>query len=396
MPPHEHYFFQTRPRGSKTSDNTLSGVSLLSAEEYHEAMRRFRDPHEREIQFLRELHEESFGRWREELEAGFGVLLYGWGSKRGLVQGFAEFLAKDGGGEGGIVVVDGYTSGLSVREIITTVASALPSLPGFKVPVNPADAVAALLSALDDDPPNHDNDEDDEDDDPEPPKTILLINSLDAVPLRRPGTQAHLARLASHPRIALLATADTPHFPLLWDLRLRTAFNFVSHDATTFAPLDTELGGAAGVVDTVTSLLSRRGSAAHKPTTRGAALFVLRSLNESARRLYSLLLTEILSSCPSDAAEDDDGFETALRGGAEMPGVSGKALYRKAVQELVVSSESGFRGLLREFVDHEMILVGGRGGDGVDPDAGLGREVLSVPFGREECEGLVVELMDAT
>jgi len=64
-------------------------------------------------------------------------------------------------------------------------------------------------------------------------------------------------------------------------------------------------------------------------------------------------------------------------------GVEYRVLYHKAVEEFVCSSEVGFRTLLKEFHDHQMVE---------SRKDGMGTERLWVPFRREELEGLGEEL----
>jgi len=141
-----------------------------------------------------------------------------------------------------------------------------------------------------------------------------------------------LAQLAALPRVRLVCSADTPDFCLLWDSGLRSAFNFVFHNCTTFAPLEAEVE----VVDDVHELLGRR---ARRAGGREGVAFVLRSLTQNAKDLYRLLVTEVL------VALDD---ENAVLGGEA--GVEYKMLYNKAVEEFICSSEMNFRGLLKEYV----------------------------------------------
>lgn len=58
-------------------------------------------------------------------------------------------------------------------------------------------------------------------------------------------------------------------------------------------------------------------------------------------------------------------------------GVAYNTLYQKAVEDFICSSEMGFRGLLKEFLDHEMVVA---------RRDGAGGEVLGTPFRREELE----------
>src|SRR5204863_6617005 len=114
---------------------------------------------------------------------------------------------------------------------------------------------------------------------------------------RRPASQSLLAKLAAHPSINVVATADTPSFPLMWNNALRDQFNFVFHDCTTYAPYEAELS----VVDDVHDLLGRKG---RRIGGKEGVGFVLRSLPENARNLYRVLLTEVLAILADDM---DDG-----------------------------------------------------------------------------------------
>ncbi|KAL9087843.1 MAG: hypothetical protein Q9159_003440 [Coniocarpon cinnabarinum] len=405
LPPHEHYFFQNRPGGTKTSNNTLSSVSLLSHEEYFEVMKNYKDPHRREIEFLHDLHSDSFDQWLFELEEGFNICLYGWGSKRRVLIDFAEHVAESQE-RWKIVVVNGNVPGTTIRDLLETLSSIVPGLADTKMPANPADALEIILDRLSA-PQKHNVQQ----------KYLILIHSLDARSFRRPPNQDLLARLVSHSSISLVATCDTSTFPILWDASLRTHFNWVFHDTTTFAPLDAEIGGVggagdenmqqenvvgAGVVEIVNGLLGRSGRKVHG---REGVAFVLRSLTESARRLYGLLVAEILSADDDIGGdleeerldnEDVDEFgksprkskgrakqSNAASAGAGNANVEYRTLYRKAVQSLIATSEMQFRQLLKEFYDHEML---------VSKKDSMGTELLSLPFRRDELESILEEI----
>ena len=318
LPPHEMYFHFYKPGKVATSDRTLSGVDLLTHDEYFEFWRAREDPHAAELDFLAGLHADSFPQWEFELAQGFSVCLYGMGSKKGLLRKFAERVhggkgARGGGGDHNkVVVVNGYVRSITTRDILTTVAAALdPKKPATAQPSLLLESITSSLAA--------------------PTTLTLLVNSIDAPPLRRPAAQTVLSQLASHPRIRLLCSADTPDFPLLWDISLRSAFNFVFHDATTLAPLAAELA----VVDDVHELLNR---ATRRAGGLEAVFVVLRSLTANARRLYGLLIAEVLTAMSE--GEGSDG---------ENPGVEFRMLFNKAVEAFVCpSSEMAFRQLLRE------------------------------------------------
>ncbi|PHH91504.1 hypothetical protein CDD83_173 [Cordyceps sp. RAO-2017] len=152
---------------------------------------------------------------------------------------------------------------------------------------------------------------------------------------------------------------------MLWDVGLRSAFNFLFHDCTTFAPLAAELD----VVDDVHDLLGRRARRVHG---REGVAFVLRSLPENARNLFRLLVGEVLVAADDESAAD------------EPAAVEYRMVYNKAVEEFICTSEMAFRTLLKEFHDHQIITS--------RKDA-IGTELLSVPFPKEELEAMLEDLM---
>jgi origin recognition complex subunit 2 len=118
--------------------------------------------------------------------------------------------------------------------------------------------------------------------------------------------------------------------------------------------------------------------------------FVLRSLPENARSLFRILVMEQLALSMMEGGADEDDLQATPK--AKNPkivvpessqGVEYRVLYHKAVGEFVCSSEVGFRTLLKEFHDHQMIE---------SRKDGMGTERLWVPFRQEELEGLAEDL----
>lgn len=366
IPPQERYFFQNRPGPVQTSNNTLGKFTLLTHEEYFDKLEGYTDPHKEEKEFLLELHQRSFPQWNFEFSEGFNICLYGFGSKRKLVEQFADWLYSRHSSPPTIVMVNGYTPNITLRSILATIVGAvLGSDTPTKLGSQPVEVLQFLQSVLETDPPST-------------PITVL-VNSVDAPPLRRPQTQSLFARLATLPSINLLITADTPNFPLMWDVSLRDQFNFVFHDCTTYAPFEAELD----VVDDVTKLLGRKGRRVNGKEGVG---FVLKSLTANARNLYRVLVTEVLSALGDQpmAEEGEDAAGQHDSGTGEKEGVEHRALYQKAVEEFICPSESTFRILLKEFHDHQMITTR------VDSS---GTEFLGIPLGREDMEGILADLV---
>lgn len=314
LPPHEMYFHFYKPGKVPTSDKTLSAVDLLTHDEYFSFWRGYEDPHAGPLGFLAGLHVDSFPQWEFELAQGFSVCLYGMGSKRELLRKFAARVHENRSARSDdkVVVVNGYVRNITPRDILTAISAALdPKKPASAQPALLLESITSTLTS--------------------PTTLTLLINSIDAPPLRKPSTQAILSQLASHPRIRLLCSADTPDFPLMWDISLRSAFNFVFHDATTLAPLAAEVAA----VDDVHELLGR---AARRAGGLEAVSVVLGSLTANARRLYGLLIAEVLTALGEGGGGD-----------GENPGVEFRMLFNKAVEAFVCpSSEMAFRQLLRE------------------------------------------------
>lgn len=381
LPPHEQYFYDNRPGGNKTSNSTLGSLNLPIHDTFFEQIKAYQDPHQPEIDFLHSLHSRSFEQWKFELDQGFNLCLYGWGSKRSLLLNFAEQLAN-GNAEEKIVVVNGYNPELTLRDVLNTIATVIPGLanPSLKLGAQPAEMLQTILKALQQITL------------PQPLK--LLVHCIDAVAIRRPQFQSTLARLAASKSIQIIASADTRTFPIMWDATLSTQFNWLFHDITTFKPFDLEIsggGGAAGVVDDVNALFGRTG---RKLQGREGVMYVLRSLTENARNLYALLVAELLSVDDVDEAvgsgEEDleqDGFSGRRRGqdtGSTRAGIDFRTLYQKAASQFIATNEPTFRALLREFYDHEMLAS--------RKDA-LGGETFAVPFRKEEMQTILEELM---
>ena len=392
LPPHELYFFQNRAGANKTSSNTLPSHLLLNHEDYRTHIQSYKDPHQADVQRLKQLHKRGFDQWLFELEEGFNLCLYGYGSKRTLLMDFATHLYHQAEKAPKIIVVNGYTPGLTIRDVLNTVASqVLPKT--AKLPTQPPALLSLILDTLASDTNQS--------------QVTLLIHSLDHPNLRK--YQPLLARLASPPSISVISSVDTPNFALLWDISLTRQYRFLFHDATTFEPYVAELDS----VEEVNALLGRSG---RRLGGKDGVGYVLKSLPENARNLYRILVAEQLAladgaidALPVSTQEDGDDIlgvsdeEAALqatpskRGRKPKPkaapkpavptvpeGVEYRTLYHKAVEEFVCSSELNFRTLLKEFHDHQMIE---------SRNDALGTERLVVPFRREELEGILEELV---
>lgn len=441
LPAHEWYFWINRANNLKTSANTFPAAAFLSHEKYHEAMVAGEDAHAENVRNLHEHHAASFAFWEFEMKEGFNVILHGYGNKLGLLKEWADWLhakheathttgpaPEDTASKGRkkvkkvsfaptlgteasdapapiTIVLESHHPALTTRSLFSMIArAALPDDLAYSMPNQPTDALRYLLEHL-----TATSDE-------RSPPIYLLIAPIHAPLLTHAPMPTLLAQLSQHPRIHILATADDPHFPLLWPQGLRDQYNWVFHDGTTFASYDDGQGQIAGfgVVDTVNELLGRRGA---RGKGREGVRWVLRSLPENARGIYRIIVAEILSAeghevadmqmdmdevMPEAEDEDADAMDEddldgagpakfksrqaarARPGRDELPVISYKLLYSKAVEEFLCSSEMAFRGLLKEFVDHQMVAI--------RRDMS-GQEAIGIDMRRDELEGVLEDLM---
>lgn len=316
LPLHEMYFFQNKPGLAKTSSNTLASLDLLTHDEYFAVIRNFKDSHEADIQYLEDLHAQSFNQWAFELAEGFSLCLYGYGSKRALLHRFAKHLhTKIQDHESHkIVVINGYARTITIREVLATVSAAID--PSAKLaagqPVVLLQDVLSLISASD-------------------MSLTIILNSADAPSLRKSQFQTIFSQLAAHPQVYLACSVDTPDFSALWDSGQRSGFNFAFHDTTTFA------GRSAAELDVVDEVHELLGRKARRVGGKDGVAFVLKSLPDNAKNLFQLLVGEVLV-----AMQDESGAS------GEHAGVEYRMLYNKAVEEFICSSEMAFRTLLKE------------------------------------------------
>ena len=336
LAPHEKYFFHNRGNRAKTSNNNLSSLELLDHEEYFSRSRNMKDPHADRIKFLEELHTEDFRQWQFELSQQFNICIYGWGSKKSLLMQFADHIYnfQVDHTKSKIVVVNGYVHNLTVKDVLNTVAAAVTER-GHKLGAQPVEMLENLIGLLEED---------------ESQEITLIIHSIDRPPLRRPATQSILSRLSAHPQVHLVASADHPSFPLLWDSSLRSAYNFLFHDCTTFQPYTNEID----VVDEVHELLGRSG---RRVGGKEGVSFVLKSLPENAKNLFRVLIAEQLASMDGSSGavidEDEDEDDDVRQKRDTNPkndefGVEYRVLYKKAVEEFICSNDMAFRTLLKE------------------------------------------------
>jgi origin recognition complex subunit 2 len=277
---------------------------------------------------------ELFPRWRALLHAGFSLLVYGFGSKKALLDEFAHNHCRDGG----VAVVNGFFPELKVRQLLATAAAALSptaapaSFRGRGAPELLAHIAAAAAAGR---------------------RLYVFVNSVDGAALRGGEALNALASLAAIPRVHLVASADHVNAALLWPKRAAAQLRWAWEHAPTFAPYVSETAA-------VPQILAARGEAR---LLRGAAN-VLRILTPNARAIFRVLAEEHLAH-PADH------------------GLSLARLYTLCREQFLVASETTLKAHLTEYFDHQLVKRVKR------PD---GAELIAIAFGAEDIQQLLDDI----
>ena len=398
------------------SDASLARLDLADEETVRELLGRLPVGHLNErARLTRDLADEYSG-WWQLLQSEFSVLLYGFGSKKELLEDFARRTLTDGG----VVVVNGFFPGLTAKHILANAAAAVSRESvnalhagsndalfqrvaaatrerrsarrgnavggdGPEFPARDGAAVAAARPSVEGrahcEPRRNARRAssagaanasartelclpgangaggpraDRAEGDFQPAKRLyIVLHNIDGQQLRSPEAQAVLGELASMPRVHLIASVDHVNAPLLWSKREAARFNWVWRQATTFAPYAVETSFAA-------QLLASRGEERH---VRGAAN-VLKSLTSNARDIFRVLAEYQLAN-------------------PEEKGMGFHAFYTECRSQFLATSEVTLRSHLTEFVDHELTRTR-KGADGED--------VVHAPFASDVLAQLLKEI----
>lgn len=400
-------YFLTHARSSRTSGNSYSALAPpLSSKMYDEhtrsARRKAASAAAGSKDVIGRLEEETRGRfeqWELELEEGFNLLMYGYGSKRGVLNDFARHLRRS---RGHVVVVDGHYPQLTLREVLGQLEDTLSiasangtaddSATAGTTPMDklvqrvyahflPAEAIPTKKKRewpVSDQP------------------LYLVLHNIDSPSLRNLRSLAVLSLLACSPRIHLIASFDHLHTPLLFSQSAMLArphtyapggwtgaippergFNWVYHNITTYADYDHEL--AHQRLSTTASLTSS------SLITEEAAAQILASVPPNALRLLKLLITRQLASLPSETK-----YHTAHAGGAgaiaPVFGVDNDILQKIAREKFIAREEERYNALIGEYRDHGLVVEAA-----VDSEARGGRWVW-IPMGKAALERLLLGL----
>ncbi|KAI0373223.1 ORC2-domain-containing protein [Pilatotrama ljubarskyi] len=435
-------YFQLASKPARTSANVFSElVPPLTPEDAAAALSAHRDRARSTHPRLWEdekLRAASYRRFRTELEEGFNLLFYGCGSKREFLNGFAGWLAEEGGH---VVVANGFQPAFTFRDLL----GAIERVPGvlgdegessssgavggldaqvqrihtfFSRPSRPSASSSATPSSSRADP------------DGDLPHLYIIVHNIESAAFRAPKHRAALALLALAPRIHLCASFDhVVGTPLQWSLSEifarkpsslpeadgaaraersgahaapKRGFAWLWHDLTTLAPYDFELAYADPTVLTGASALrGARASAAASSAlaassagaagragagavTETAARHILASVTQKAKKLFVLLGTKQLEvmDAPASATEAQAEGGTVVGDGEGEGAYDYDRLFAAARDNFVAQNDTALRALLGEFRDHGLVVTTASGGG----------EALWIPMRREALMKVVADL----
>ena len=341
----DHYFAQAS-KPAKTSSNIFSAqTTLLAANEYAAAVNDFliRPPPVARPTISIHL---LFAQFLVHLESGFNLILYGAGSKRRVLNSFAQHVLS--ARQAHVLVVNGTAPEFDCRHILASIdrIPGVSSFPSTRLGVEGQMARIAGYFG------------------PETgsPQLYLAIHNVDAPSFRTPKGGSILSWLCANPSIHAIASVDNIAFPVSFssDGRKtrqlsrpgRQTSAWLWHDVQTLEPYDIEL---SSVDRTSLAGASRVSSAPSKADAKNpaallspeAAQHILLSVTQKAKKLFALLGSRQLQFMKDTdvSAKDIQGFGTEY-----------STLFGLARENFIATSDTSLRALMSEFKDHNLML----------------------------------------
>lgn len=379
-------YFLSASRAARTSGLSYAALARpLSQAEYEAFANGARGSNSR-VQAALESAEAYFPQWVAELKDGFNLLIYGYGSKRRLVN---RFVTTELSRRGHVAIVNGHFPQLGLRDVLATLEDTL-SIPDAPFPpaATPLERAAYRVYARFAKPSAA------------KAPLFLILHNIDAPALRTPRALSALALLASAPFIHIVATFDHLHTPLLFSASASNAppheagakgddgfppsmrgFNWIYHSIATFDDYDVELSYAR----LSTTSLGALGQAGTTGVSEEGALQILRSVPPMAARLLKLILTRQIAGLPAETTSHA-AYPTSST--APVFALDVDVLQKAARDRFIAREEDRFNALMGEFKDHGLVVVAE-----LDPEGRTGRWAW-VPLGKAAIERILEEMKD--
>lgn len=337
-------YFQDLHGTSKTSNNTLSSLQVLEPQQFHQLLKEAPKKHAQEIAILFEMHKQHFSQWFFELHSGFNLVFYGYGSKRNLLNKFAQASLTDGP----LIVVNGFFPSISIKDILLKITAGALGTTGSTG--NIQDHVKFICDYFASEDRDYES-------------LYLLIHNLDGPNLRNERTQTALSMLANADNIHLVASVDHINAGLLWDNVKSSRFNWIWHDATTFDDYLVETSFENSLLVRTSELGGARG-----------VKYVLDSLTSNARGMFKIL---------AELQLVEMGISNMEGRGNEAVGLAYSQYYERCRDAYYVSSDIAFKTELTEFRDHKLISTK------KSPD---GTEIFFIPLDQTTLLSIIEQL----
>ncbi|XP_062101009.1 origin of replication complex subunit 2 [Humulus lupulus] len=347
-----NYFLAKEFKGStKKSNHKLSDIDLVEEQELRTAVANIEPKHEKEVEEVVRSYKTLYQRWVFKLRCGFNLLMYGFGSKKALIEDFASTALT----EHSVFVINGYLQSINIKQVLIALAEVMWDQlkakrknssgnlsRGAQQPFN-SRSIDDLLEFLDE--PQMEEKES---------FICIIVHNIDGPGLRDSETQQILARLASCSSIRIVSSIDHVNTPLLWDKKMvHTQFNWCWYHVPTFAPYKVE--------GMFFPLILANGNTGQSAKT---AALVLQSLTPNAQSVFRVLAEYQLSH------PDEEGMPV-------------DNLYSTCRERFLASNQVTLNSHLTEFKDHELVKTR-RHSDGQD--------CLYIPLTAEALEKLLLEI----
>ncbi|KAL7519961.1 hypothetical protein ACHAWX_005325 [Stephanocyclus meneghinianus] len=335
----DQYFKQ--PLKKKASNQDVQNKDIIVVPPIRtsiEEVRKLCDAEKSEAGF-REFESQYYNQFREwifSLSIGQSILLYGFGSKRCILESFGDALAA----EGNVIVINGYDVDLDLTEfldLMIQIVSPDGSNPFDQFSSSPSEAeirrgwVKKSVYIAE----NYSNDN----------PLFVLIHNIDGEKLSSWCAQEALATLTASskwdgfPMIRIVASIDDINRSMFWDPQTENKFNWVWKLVHTYLPHfeEFEHGPQESFQNKTKKLRNSVKDVAVK--------MVLKSLASKHKDVVKLLAT--------------------LQSRSSTTKTSYTELKEACLKNLIVASDSTLRAVLKELKDHGMLQFG-RTGENMD------------------------------
>ena len=358
--------FLRKSRGFKSV--STQDIAFLKFPCSDECVQTFRDYPTQVIDEIEEKYRVNFDDWLFLLTTQNSLLLSGFGSKRNLLESFANKLKM----EGNVLTVDGFDRDVRIESILkvivdnfldgeeplhdhyehsdTWIGMTVPSTIATHGVVRRAARIAKSLAVKQRNRRS---------------PLFFVLHNIDGPMLRSRDIQEALSALVAYSTIVagvntvrLVASVDHVNASaLLWNDQTSANFSWICKEVHTYRPYVEELSVGELEVRPKTNRLHKTQGDEMEDVNM---LNVLTSLSPRHTEVLKVLATlQLENSKPVDHA----------------------AIFQNCKHKMIVSNDTTLRGYITELVDHEIVENG--------KDSATGREWLRIPLSREKLQEIM-------